>query len=145
MDRRTSHPAPNSARPSLRAVIWAAIVAALPLAPAGADVRHSGYPAELQGVWAPSAQQCGADSTSRIVILEKRLIWPKAECEIDYVEERASPRGPIFSGRGSCVGREQPQTRDTMNLIVEPRSDGTTWMGASFETLAQYQLCGKSP
>jgi hypothetical protein len=143
MDKRTSHPARKSAQPSLRAAICAAIIAAWPFAPAGADVRHAGYPAQLQGVWAPSAEECGDGSTSRIVIREKRLVWPKAECEIDYVEERAGTRGPIFSGRGSCISREQPQTQDTKNLIVEPRNDGTTWMGTSFETLVQYHLCGK--
>jgi hypothetical protein len=108
-------------------------------------MRHPTFAKELQGTWVPSAEQCGADNASRIVIMEKRVIGPKVDCAIDYVAERPGPRGPVLSGRGSCVDRAQPQKKSAMNLIIEPRNDGTIWMGTTFNDLAQYKLCDKAP
>jgi hypothetical protein len=128
-----------------RPLLLLAIVVAWSCDPASADVRHPGYPQNLQGVWAPQAGQCGADGTPSMVIKEKSVVGPKIECAVDYVIERAGPHGPIFSGRGSCAERAQAQKKSTMNLVVEPRNDGTTWIGTTFDNLAQYQLCSKAP
>jgi len=128
-----------------RSAMLVALVAMWTSEPASADVRHPSYPKRLQGTWSPSAEQCGTDSSSRIVIGEKRVVGPKVECAVEYVAERAGPRGPIYSGRGSCIDRAPPQNKSMMNLVIEPRIDGTTWIGTTFEKLQQYQLCNKIP
>jgi hypothetical protein len=134
-----------AAKPAGPPLFLLLIIAAWSCGPASADVRHPSYPPNLQGVWAPQAGQCGADGTQSFVIKEKSVVGPKLECAVDYVTERAAPKGPIFSGRGSCAERAQPQKKSTMNLLIEPRNDGTTWIGTTFDNLAQYQLCNKAP
>ena len=93
----------------------------------------------------PSAEQCGTDGGFRIVISEKRVTGPKVECAVDYVAELAGLWGPIYSGRGTCVDRARLQNKSMMNLVIEPRNDGTTWIGTTFAKLEQYQLCNRGP
>jgi hypothetical protein len=130
---------------ALRSLIVLGTVAVCMGGPASADVRHPSFPDALRGVWVRMGDQCGDDKTPRLVIMEKSVTWPKGECAVDYVVERSGPRGAIFSGRGTCVDRAQPPKKSAMNLVIEPRNDGTTWIGQTFEKLAQYQLCGKAP
>jgi hypothetical protein len=135
----------NTANRAVRFLLLLGAVAVWAPGSASADVRHPSFPEALRGAWARAADQCGDDSTPRLIITDKRVTWPDGECALDNVIERAGPRGAIFSGRGSCVDRAKPPKRSAMNLIIEPRSDGTTWIGQSFEKLAKYQLCAKAP
>jgi hypothetical protein len=113
----------NAAGRAVRSVILLGIFAVWTPGPASAEMRHPSFPEALRGVWARIGDQCGDDSTPRLIITEKRVTWPNGECAVDYVAERPGPRGAIYSGRGSCVDRA----------------------GQTFETLAQYQRCGQTP
>ena len=131
--------------PAMRLAIFLAVLAVCTAEPASADVRHPSFPEAFRGTWARIGDQCADESTPRLLITENRVTGPSGECTVDYVVERAGPRGAIFSGRGSCVDRARPPKKSTLNLLIEPRSDGTTWIGQTFGALAQFHLCGTAP
>jgi hypothetical protein len=128
----------------MRIVILLAGIAIWASQPAIADVRHSGFPKSLQGTWAPSAELCGGDGKSRIIISEKRVVAPKVDCAIDYVVETAASAGAFFSGHGSCFDREQPDKKSIMNLVVQPGGGARAKFGATLDSLTEYRRCAET-
>jgi hypothetical protein len=110
------------------------------------DVRHSRFPESVVGIWATSAEMCGASDTgtSRFVITAGKIVDSKLECAVEYVVETAAPRGPIYSAHGYCTDKTQSAEKSILNLVVQPRSDSQISIGLTLGSLADYQRCPQS-
>jgi hypothetical protein len=61
------------------------------------DVRHSGFPESVVGMWAPESEACKDATKSTVTLSEKAYERSDASCAIDWVTETASADGPVYA------------------------------------------------
>src|SRR5262245_46025333 len=125
----------------MRIAIVLAVAAAF-ASPAVADVRHPSVPERLWGSWSASSDGCGAGDKSVIVLAAKSYDSAGAKCAVDWVNETAGPRGPIYSAHVRCPGQSPQQAT---NVIIRPDDAQQISVGPNFGSLKPYRKCAAKP
>ena len=105
------------------------------------DVRHSGFPKSVVGVWAPSAEACKDAAKSVVTLSAKTYVSSETSCAVDWVNETASARGPDYSAHMQCSKPSEPAQKVVSNLIVRPKDSNQISAGPDFDNLKVYQRC----
>jgi hypothetical protein len=103
-------------------------------------VRHASVPERLLGSWAESADGCGPDDKTVIVLSAKAYEGADGKCAVDWVSETAGPRGPIYSARLRCSD-PPPGKSPIFDLIIRPDDAKTISVGLNFDSLKVYRKC----
>jgi hypothetical protein len=105
------------------------------------DVRHSGFPESVVGVWAPSPQACNDAAKSAVTLSAKTYVSSETICAVDWVNETASALGPDYSAHMQCSKPSDPAQKVVSNLIIRPKDNSQISVGPDFENLKVYQRC----
>ena len=109
---------------------------------AGADeIRHTTFPSELSGRWAPTAELCAAKYKSNITIAADGYSTADGKCSVRWIVETAGSRGPNYAVHAQCEGDTQPAKADVVNLILRPEGGDRVSIGTSFTDLKPYLRC----
>ena len=117
-------------------------IAALPSQRAGADeIRHTTFPAELSGRWAPSAELCAAKDKSNITIASDGYSTADGKCSVRWIVETPGSLGPNYAVHAQCEADGQPAKADVINMILRPEGNDKASIGTSFTDLKPYLRC----
>src|SRR5882757_509996 len=128
----------NMRTATIQAIATAMFVSSAAVA---SDVRHSGFPESVVGVWAQSPQACKDATKSAVTLSAKTYVSSETNCAVDWVNETASARGPDYSAHMQCSKPSEPTQKVVSNLIVRPKDNNQISVGPDFENLKIYQRC----
>jgi hypothetical protein len=117
-------------------------VMAVLTAAAHADiVRRNTFPIVLLGTWAEKAEQCATKDKSNVLIDPANYGDGSGSCAVRWIAETAGARGTNYAVHALCTSASQPNKTQTVNIIIQPQSDGRAVMGRSFDNLKTYVRC----
>jgi hypothetical protein len=106
-----------------------------------ADVRHSGFPESVVGMWVPSSETCKDATKSTVTLSATTYVSSEANCAVSWVNETASARGAVYSAHVQCSKPSKPAEKIVSNLIVRPKDNNEISIGSDFDDLKVYQRC----
>jgi hypothetical protein len=105
------------------------------------DVRHSGFPESVAGVWAPDAEACKDAAKSAVTLSVKAYERSETSCTVDWVTEMATADGPVYSAHAQCSKPSEPAQKIISNLMVRPKDNSQISIGSDFDDLKVYRRC----
>jgi hypothetical protein len=107
----------------------------------GDEIRHTVFPSDLIGTWAQTAEECAAKDKSNIHIDGAQYGDGAGSCDVGWIVETASPKGPNYAVHAKCTSASLPPKTQIVNILIRPQDKDHALMGRSFEDLKTYQRC----
>lgn len=127
---------------TLRIIVPVLGISALMAQVAASDeIRKTKFSSALLGTWAPSPELCESKDKSSVTISEAQFTSSDGNCEVQWIVERAAPRGATYGVHARCSDSSDREKVSTINLIIWPQGSDRISIGKAFDDLKIYQRC----